>query len=470
MSEDCKAPTPGSRQTVPVTDENSETPLHPLWGEQTRLAVDNFPVSGEPMPLSVIRAVAAIKQAAAVVNARLGVLDPETAAEIAAAAADIAAGRYPEQFPIDVFQTGSGTSTNMNVNEVIATLASARLGADVHPNDHVNASQSSNDVMPTAVHIAVLRSLLAGLLPALNRLQLALTEQAGRHAGTVTLGRTHLMDAVPLTIGDEFSGWAAQIAHGIERIESAIARVAEVPLGGTAVGTGLNTPRGWRDAVVTELGSTSGLALSPARNAFEAQSARDALVEMSGQLRTVAVSLTKISEDIRWKASGPAGGLGEFALPALQAGSSIMPGKVNPVIPEVVVQVAAQVVGNDAAVAWAGARGAFELNAMIPVIARNLLSSINLLTSASRLLADRCVAGIEVDQHRTRALAESSAALITALNPYLGYTEAAAIVKEASRSGRSVRELAERHIPERLSRRQLDEALDLDRIARPHQA
>ncbi len=452
-----------------MTDD-IETPPHPLWGEQTRLAIDNFPVSGEPMPLSVIRAVAAIKQAAAVVNARLGVLDAETAGEIAAAAADIAAGRYPEQFPIDVFQTGSGTSTNMNVNEVIATLASARLGADVHPNDHVNASQSSNDVMPTAVHIAVLRALMRGLLPALSHLQQALAEQAGRHSSTVTLGRTHLMDAVPLTVGDEFSGWAAQVGHGIERLESAIPRVAEVPLGGTAVGTGLNTPAGWRQAVVAELGTTVGMALSPARNAFEAQAARDALVELSGQLRTVAVSLTKISEDLRWKGSGPVGGLGEFALPPLQAGSSIMPGKVNPVIPEVVVQVGAQVIGNDAAVAWAGARGAFELNAMIPVIARNLLSSIQLLTSASRLLADRCIAGLEVDQARTRSLAESSAALITALNPYLGYTEAAAIVKEAAQSGRPVRELAERHVPERLSSRQLDEALDLDRIARPHQA
>ena len=443
-----------------------QVPSGRLWGVETQRSLEHFRI-GPPasMPLGIIHAYALVKKAAALANRELGGLSEEKASAIASVCDEIAAGQLDDHFPLVVWQTGSGTHTNMNLNEVIANRAGG-----LHPLDDVNRSQSSNDTFPTAMHLAACRLLAEQLLPALEELQEALERKGAAFRGVLKVGRTHLMDAVPMRFGQEFSAYAAQLGRAAAALRGSLDGLAELPLGGTAVGTGLNTPGGWRPAVVTELGATVGLALSPARNAFEAQAARDSLVELSGQLRTVAVSLTKISEDIRWKASGPAGGLGEFALPPLQAGSSIMPGKVNPVIPEVVVQVCAQVVGNDAAVAWAGARGAFELNAMIPVIARNLLASIQLLTSASRLLADRCVAGIEVDQDRTRALAESSAALITALNPYLGYTEAAAIVKEASQSGRSVRELAERHVPERLSKRQLDEALDLDRIARPHHA
>src|SRR5512133_166942 len=383
-------------------------PARAKWRAQTQRAVENFPISGQPIERELIRGLALIKGFGARVRAERGLLDGDKAAAIAAAAAEVAAGDWDAEFPIDVFQTGSGTSSNMNANEVIATLASERLGRSVHPNDDVNASQSSNDVFPSAIHLAATRAVVRTLVPALRQLEESLAAKASEFATVVKAGRTHLMDATPVTLGQEFGGYAAQVAYGIERLESALPRLAELPLGGTAVGTGINTPPGFAAAVISRLAADMDLPLTEARNHFEAQGARDGLVETSGQLRTIAVGLIKITNDLRWMGSGPRTGLGEIALPDLQPGSSIMPGKVNPVIPEAVQMVGAQVNGNDATVAYAGAARNFVLNVMLPVLARNLLESIRLLATVSRLLATRCVDGITADVTRARELAESS--------------------------------------------------------------
>jgi len=389
-------------------------PADAKWGAQTERAVHNFPISGITVEPALIQALARLKGMAAIVNERLRLVPTDIALAIAAAAADVADGQWGEQFPVDVFQTGSGTSTNMNMNEVLATLASERLaGLPVHPNDHVNAAQSSNDVFPSAVHLACALALRRDLEPALTQLAQSLRARARAWAKVVKAGRTHLMDATPVTLGQEFSGYAAQVEHGIERIEGVLPRVCELPLGGTAVGTGLNAPKGWAKAVIERLVESTQLPLTEARDHFEAQGARDALVEASGVLRTVAVSLFKIANDLRWMSSGPNCGLAEIHLPDLQPGSSIMPGKVNPVVPEAVCQVVAQVVGNDAAVAFGGAAGNFELNVMVPVIARNLLESVRLLASASRALAAKCVDGIEPDEERCRQYAFASPSIVT---------------------------------------------------------
>jgi fumarate hydratase class II len=445
-------------------------PRDALYRAQTQRAVENFPVSGVPVERALIGALASVKGAAAVVNGRLGVLDAEVAEAVHDAAAEVATGSHDSHFPVDVFQTGSGTSTNMNANEVIATLAQQRLGRDVHPNDDVNASQSSNDVFPTAIHIAATRAVVRDLVPALRLLETSLSRKSAELESVVKSGRTHLMDATPVTLGQEFAGYAAQVARGVERVEATLPRVGEVPLGGTAVGTGINTPPGFAAAVVELLADDLGLPLREARDHFEAQGARDALVELSGQLRTVAVSLTKICNDLRWMGSGPRTGLAELRLPDLQPGSSIMPGKVNPVVPEATLMVCAQVVGNDAAVAWAGASGAFELNVMMPVIARNLLESIRLLGNASRLLADRCVDGIEADVERCREFAESSPSVVTPLNRYIGYEAAAKVAKQSLAQRRTIREVViELGYVERgdLTEQQLDEALDVLRMTHP---
>ncbi|MEW2171014.1 class II fumarate hydratase [Streptomyces sp. NPDC007027] len=445
-------------------------PAHAKWRAQTQRAVENFPVSGQRLERAHIEALARIKGAAAKVNAELKVVDPDVAAAIQEAAADVASGRWDEHFPVDVFQTGSGTSSNMNANEVIATLATERLGREVHPNDQVNASQSSNDVFPSSIHIAATAAVTADLIPALDHLADSLGRKSAEFADVVKSGRTHLMDATPVTLGQEFGGYAAQIRHGVERLRASLPRLAELPLGGTAVGTGINTPPGFSAAVIAEVAAATGLPLTEARDHFEAQGARDGLVETSGQLRTVAVSLTKISNDLRWMASGPRTGLAEIALPDLQPGSSIMPGKVNPVIPEAVLMVAAQVTGNDATVAAAGAAGNFELNVMLPVIAKNLLESVRLLANASRLLADRTIDGITADAERTRAYAESSPSVVTPLNKYIGYEEAAKVAKRSLRDGTTIREtvLAMGYVERGdLTREQLDEALDVLRMTRP---
>ncbi|HEU5108276.1 MAG TPA: class II fumarate hydratase [Micromonosporaceae bacterium] len=447
-----------------------QVPADALWRAQTQRAVENFPVSGRGIEPAHIRALAQIKGAAAAVNGELGVLDADVADAIATAAAQVADGGYDDQFPIDVFQTGSGTSSNMNANEVIATLASRALGRAVHPNDHVNASQSSNDVFPSSIHLAATDAVTNDLLPALDHLAAALEAKAEEFAGVVKSGRTHLMDATPVTLGQEFSGYAAQVRYGVERLAAAMPRLAELPLGGTAVGTGVNTPPGFAPAVIRRLRETTGLPVTEARNHFEAQGARDALVEASGQLRAIAVGLYKVANDIRWMGSGPRAGLRELRLPDLQPGSSIMPGKVNPVVPEAVRQVVAQVIGNDAAVAFAGSQGDFELNVMLPVMARNLLESIRLLASAGRLLADRCVAGLSADVEVCRSYAEGSPSIVTPLNRFLGYDEAASIAKEALASGRSIRAVvvARGHVKAgRLTEEQLDEALDVLRMTRP---
>ncbi|MCX4411852.1 class II fumarate hydratase [[Kitasatospora] papulosa] len=447
-----------------------KVPAHAKWRAQTQRAVENFPISGQRLERAHIEALARIKAAAAKVNAELGVLDPDVARAIQESAAEVAAGRWDEHFPVDVFQTGSGTSSNMNTNEVLATLATERLGRDVHPNDHVNASQSSNDVFPSSIHIAATAAVTADLIPALDHLAASLERKSAEFAEVVKSGRTHLMDATPVTLGQEFGGYAAQIRHGVERLHASLPRLAELPLGGTAVGTGINTPAGFSAAVIAEVARTTGLPLTEARNHFEAQGARDGLVEASGQLRTVAVSLTKISNDLRWMASGPRTGLAEIALPDLQPGSSIMPGKVNPVIPEAVLMVAAQVTGNDATVAAAGAAGNFELNVMLPVIARNLLESVRLLANASRLLADRTVDGITADAERARRYAESSPSVVTPLNRYIGYEEAAKVAKKSLAEGTTIREtvLAGGYVERGdLTREQLDEALDVLRMTRP---
>ncbi|MEU9774225.1 class II fumarate hydratase [Streptomyces sp. NPDC047968] len=445
-------------------------PAGARWRAQTQRAVENFPVSGQRLERAHIEALARIKGAAALVNARLGVLEQDVAEAIADAAAEVAEGRWDGHFPVDVFQTGSGTSSNMNANEVLASLASERLGRDVHANDQVNASQSSNDVFPSSIHIAAAAAVTGDLVPALEHLAGSLERKAAEFAAVVKSGRTHLMDATPVTLGQEFGGYAAQVRYGVERLRSALPRLAELPLGGTAVGTGINTPPGFAAAVIAEVARATGLPLTEARDHFEAQGARDALVETSGQLRTVAVSLTKVCNDLRWMASGPRTGLAEINLPDLQPGSSIMPGKVNPVVPEAVLMVAAQVTGNDTTVAVAGAAGNFELNVMLPVIAKNLLESIRLLANASRLLADRTVDGITANAGRAREYAESSPSVVTPLNRYLGYEEAARVAKRSLAERRTIREVVlEGGYVERglLTLEQLDEALDVLRMTHP---
>jgi fumarate hydratase, class II len=416
-------------------------PASAKWGATTQRAVENFPISGQGMDRAVIHALGRIKAAAASVNAQLGVLETDAAAAIAAAAEEVAAGGWDDQFPIDVFQTGSGTSSNMNANEVIATLAAEQFGQPVHPNDHVNASQSSNDVIPSAIHLAACDGVVNDLIPALTQLAEALEAKASEFADVVKAGRTHLMDATPITLGQEFGGYAAQVRYGIERLEATLPRVAELALGGTAVGTGINAPREFATWVIGQLRESTGLPLTEARNHFEAQGAQDGLVELSGQLRTVAIGLYKIATDIRWMGSGPRAGLAEIHVPDLQPGSSIMPGKVNPVVAEALSMVCAQVIGNDAAVAFAGAAGNFELNIMLPVLARNVLESIRLLASSSRLFADRCVRGITADETRAREYAEGSPSVATVLNPVLGYEEAASIAKQALAECKSIRDV-----------------------------
>jgi fumarate hydratase, class II len=439
-----------------------QTVKEELWGDETRKAIANFTVSGDPIPASVARWLGRIKAAAARVNAELGLLDPDKAERIAAAADRVAEGELDDQFPLDVFQTGSGTSSNTNANEVIAALA----GENVHPNDDVNMGQSSNDVFPSAVHLAALEELTHDLLPALERLANSLGLKSQEFDDVVKSGRTHLMDAVPMTLGQEFSGYAAQVRQGADRVHDTLKRVGQIPLGGTAVGTGLNTHPEFAERVRSRLADETKLPISPPANPFEAQAARDGLVEVSGALKTVAVSLTKIANDLRWLGSGPRAGLGEIFLPELQKGSSIMPGKVNPVIPEVVTQVAAQVIGNDQAIAVGGLQGHFELNVFVPMMARNLLDSIRLLSAASRLLADKCVDGIEANREQAERYAELTLSAATALNPHIGYDKGTEIVNEAARSGRSLREVArEAGVDEET----LDKALDYRAMAKPHQ-
>ena len=447
-------------------------PAHALYRAQTQRAVENFPISGTRLERGHIEALARVKKAAAQANAELGVLADDVAAAIVAAADEVASGAHDEHFPIDIFQTGSGTSSNMNTNEVLATLATRHLGRPVHPNDHVNASQSSNDVFPTSVHLAATAGVVHDLVPALEHLAQALEAKAAEFAEVVKSGRTHLMDATPVTLGQEFGGYAAAIRYGVERLRAALPRAAEVPLGGTAVGTGINTPAGFPQRVIALLVEDTGLPLTEARDHFEAQSSRDSLVELSGALRTIAVSLTKICNDLRWMGSGPNTGLGEIAIPDLQPGSSIMPGKVNPVIPEAVLMVAARVVGNDATVAWAGASGSFELNVQIPVIALGVLESVRLLSNASRALADKTVVGIEANVERARALAESSPSIVTPLNRVIGYEAAAKVAKHAVAHGVTVRQaVVDLGFVERgeVSEEQLDTALDVMAMTRPPQ-
>jgi fumarate hydratase class II len=440
------------------------------WRAQTQRAVENFPISGTPIERELIAALAAIKGAAAAVNASLGVLPQEAADAIGTAAASVARGEWDEHFPIDVFQTGSGTSSNMNTNEVVATLATEALGSPVHPNDHVNASQSSNDVFPSAIHVAATKAIVRDLVPALEHLAGSLERKAEEFAEVVKSGRTHLMDATPVTLGQEFGGYAAAVRYGIERLQASLPRIGELPLGGTAVGTGINTPPGFAAAIIERLAGELDLPLTEARNHFEAQSSRDALVEGSGQLKTIAVGLVKIANDLRWMGSGPRTGLGEIQLPDLQPGSSIMPGKVNPVIPEAVIQVAAQVVGNDAAVTFAGTTGVFELNVTLPLMARNVLESIRLLTNVSRILADRCVDGIVANVDRCREYAESSPSIVTPLNKYIGYEEAAKVAKQSLAEQKTIRQVVvERGYVEqgKLTEQQLDEALDVLSMTHP---
>ena len=442
-------------------------PTGARWGAQTQRAVENFPISGQRIDLELIHALGRIKAAAASANGALGVLDAETASAIRSAALEVADGGWDDQFPIDVYQTGSGTSSNMNANEVIANLATERLGRPVHPNDHVNASQSSNDVFPSAMHLAASDGVATALIPALTHLAESLEAKAGEFAGVVKSGRTHLMDATPVTLGQEFGGYAAQVRYGIDRLESTLPRVAELALGGTAVGTGINAPAGFAPAVIKELAESTGLPLTEARNHFEAQGACDGLVELSGQMRTIAIGLYKIATDIRWMGSGPRAGLAEIHVPDLQPGSSIMPGKVNPVIPEAVSMVCAQVIGNDATIAFAGAAGNFELNIMLPVLARNVLESIRLLSSASVVFADRCVSGIAADEARAREYAEGSPSVATALNPVLGYEEVASIAKQALAERKSIRQVViERGYVDsgKISLEDLDRLLDVMRM------
>jgi fumarate hydratase class II len=428
-----------------------------LYGGETAKAVANFPISGEPVPVSVVHWLGRIKGAAARVNGDLGLLDPKLAKAISAAADEVASGTHDDQFPIDVFQTGSGTSSNMNANEVIAALAQ-----DAHPNDHVNMGQSSNDVFPSAVHLAALDQATNTLLPALKQLERSLDRKARKFKNVVKSGRTHLMDAVPVTLGQEFAGYAAQIRLGQERIEAALDHVRQIPLGGTATGTGLNTHPKFAAGVRRQLSRDTKLKIEAPADPFEAQGNRDALVELSGALKVVAVSLTKIANDLALMGSGPRAGIGEIYLPELQKGSSIMPGKVNPVLPEVVLQVSAQVIGNDTAITVGGMQGQFELNVRIPLMARNLLQSIRLLSTASVAFAEKCVDGIEVNREGTKRSAASTLAVATALNPYIGYDKAAEIVKEAAESGRMLREVA---LDKGVDAKTFDEAIDMRKIA-----
>jgi len=447
-----------------------KVPVNALYAAQTARAVENFPISGTTLERAHIAALAQIKKSAALANATLGVLDKEIANAIAYAADEVISGKHDGEFPVDIFQTGSGTSSNMNMNEVLATLATAKLGSKVHPNDHVNASQSSNDVFPTSVHLAVTSALIHNLLPALDHLAKSLELKAKAWESVVKAGRTHLMDATPVTLGQEFGGYAAQIRYGIERVESTIARVAEVPLGGTAVGTGINTPKGFPQEVIRLLAAETKLPVTEARNHFEAQGARDGLVEASGALRTLAVGVTKIANDLRWMGSGPNAGIGELSIPDLQPGSSIMPGKVNPVIPEAVLMVVARVIGNDATVAWAGATGNFELNVAIPVMGNALLESIRLLSNSLVLLADKTIDGLEANVERSRALAESSPSIVTPLNKYIGYESAAKIAKHAVAKGVTIREATIElgYVDgEKLTMEQLDKALDVLSMTKP---
>jgi len=445
-------------------------PAHALYSAQTQRAVENFPISGAGLEPAQIAALARIKKAAATANARLGVLDQGIAEAIARAADEVIAGNHDGEFPIDVYQTGSGTSSNMNMNEVLASLATTSLGQPVHPNDHVNASQSSNDVFPTSVHIAVTSALIDDLIPALDHLAVAFEKKAELWKNVVKAGRTHLMDATPVTLGQEFGGYARQIRLGIERVRTALPRVAEVPLGGTAVGTGINTPQGFPQLVIQLLQEDTELPITEAVDHFEAQANRDGLVDASGALRVIAVSLTKICNDLRWMGSGPNTGLGELHIPDLQPGSSIMPGKVNPVIPEAVLMVASRVIGNDATIAWSGASGAFELNVAIPVMGTALLESIRLLSNASRVLADKTVDGLEVNAERATALAASSPSIVTPLNKIIGYEAAAKIAKHAVAKKITVREaVVDLGYVERgeISEEQLDEKLDLLSMTHP---
>ena len=447
-----------------------KVPINALYSAQTQRAVENFPISGSTLESAHIAALAQIKKAAALANNKLGVLDKDVAEAIAKSADEVISGKHNTQFPVDIYQTGSGTSSNMNMNEVLATLASNHLGKKVHPNDHVNASQSSNDVFPTSVHIAVASAVVNDLLPALDYLASKLESKSKQWAQVVKAGRTHLMDATPVTLGQEFGGYAAQIRYGIERIQGTIPRVAEVPLGGTAVGTGINTPNGFPQEVIKILAKATSLPITEARDHFEAQGARDALVEASGALRVLAVSLTKINNDLRWMGSGPNAGLGELAIPDLQPGSSIMPGKVNPVIPEAVLMVCARVIGNDQTVAWAGASGNFELNVAIPVMGNSLLESIRLLANSSRVLADKTIEGLEVNQDRALALAESSPAIVTPLNKVIGYEAAAKIAKHSVKKSLTIREaVIDLGFVDRgeISEADLDKALDVLSMTKP---
>ena len=448
-------------------------PADALYAAQTQRAVENFPISGRGLSAHHIAALGQIKRAAALANAELGVIAPEIAEAIVAAADEVIAGKHDDQFPIDVFQTGSGTSSNMNTNEVVATLATQRLGRPVHPNDHVNASQSSNDVFPSSIHIAAVQAIHSDLLPDLEILASSLEAKAAEFAIVVKSGRTHLMDATPIMLGQEFSGYATQIRYGIARVKAALPRLNELPLGGTAVGTGINTPPGFSARVIQLIAEHTGLPLVEASNHFEAQAAQDSLVETSGALRTLAVSLVKIANDLRWMGSGPRTGIGEIALPDLQPGSSIMPGKVNPVVPEATVMVAAQVIGNDAAIAFAGAQGNFDLLVMLPVMARNLLESISLIGNVSRVLATRCVDGITANVERCLELAESSPSIVTPLNRIIGYEAAAKIAKHSVKKNLTVadavRDLGYIERGE-ITEEQLAKALDVAAMTAPKQA
>jgi fumarate hydratase, class II len=446
-----------------------KVPADALWQAQTQRAIENFPISGTTLESRHIHALAAIKAAAATVNAELGVISDEQATAIRDAAAVVMSGDHDDQFPLDVFQTGSGTSSNMNMNEVLATLAS-RAGVDVHPNDQVNASQSSNDTFPTSMHVAAAMAVTEDLQPSLAVLAESLEHKATEFAGLVKSGRTHLMDATPVMLGQEFGGYAATVRLASERLDAVLPRVRELPLGGTAVGTGINTPPGFAAKVIAELATSTGQPFTEARDHFEAQGTRDSLVELSGALRTIAVGLTKICNDLRWLSSGPTAGLAEIHLPDLQPGSSIMPGKVNPVLPEATLMVCAQVIGNDATVTAAGASGSFELNVMMPVMARALLESTRILSTSTRLLAERCVDGITADADRMRHYAESSPSVVTPLNKYLGYEEAAKVAKESLKAGRTIREqvLAMGYVDRGvLTLEQLDAALDVEGMTHP---
>jgi fumarate hydratase class II len=447
-----------------------KVPINALYRAQTQRAVENFPISGRGLEPAQIVALAHIKRAAALVNRELGILDADIASAIVSAAEEIIAGSHHDHFPVDTYQTGSGTSSNMNMNEVLATLASTHLGHEVHPNDHVNASQSSNDVFPTSVHVAVTEALINSLIPALDHLAVSLEAKAKAWATVVKAGRTHLMDATPVTLGQEFSGYARQMRLGIERITSVLPRVAEVPLGGTATGTGINTPQGFSEKVIAELARATQLPITEALDHFEAQGARDGLVEASGALRIVAVSLTKICNDIRWMGSGPNAGIAELHIPDLQPGSSIMPGKVNPVVPEAVLMVCARVIGNDHTVAWAGASGNFELNVAIPVMGTSVLESIRLLANSTRVLADKTIEGLEANVERSRALAESSPSIVTPLNRVIGYEQAAKVAKYSVANQKTIREsVIEMGFVERgeISLADLDQALDVLKMTKP---